>query len=146
MIFRVFRGQNLEFSNNFNETRENFMSEIIQIEPINWREFLVEFAVRNNNRRARFDVFRLRGEVEQESREEHLEDILLKIVGQTKSVEVIRIDRTNGNAEKKRDVITNVRGIAVQYDTDGSENVLEITDDQNTLISLRFESRVDGVS
>ena len=122
------------------------MSKIIQIEPINWKEFLGEFAARNNNRRARFDVFRLRGGVEQESREEHLEDILLKADGQAKSVEVIRIDRTNGNAEKKRDVITNVRGISVQYDTDGSENVLEITDDQNTLISLRFESRVDGVS
>ena len=30
--------------------------------------------------------------------------------------------------------------------TDGSEDALEITDDENTLISLRFESKVDGVS
>ena len=122
------------------------MSKIIQIEPVNWEEFLRMFAARNNNRRARFDVFRMRGAVEQESREEHLEDIVLKTNGHAKSVEVIRIDRSKKNAEKTRDVITNVRGIAVQYDTDGSENVLEITDDQNTLISLRFESKVDGVS
>ncbi len=122
------------------------MSEIKQIEPGKWEEFLRDFAARNNNRRARFDVFRSGGATEGEAREEHLEDVLLKTDGNKKSVEVIRIDRTNSNAEKTRDVITNVRGIAVQYDTDGSEDALEITDDQNTLISLRFESKVDGVS
>jgi hypothetical protein len=122
------------------------MSEIVQIEPGNWGEFLTEFSSRNNNRRARFDVYRSGGAVEEESREEHLEDVLLKTDGDKKSVEVIRIDRGRSNAEKTRDVITNVRGIAVQYDTDGSEDALEITDDQNTLISLRFESKVDGVS
>ena len=122
------------------------MSEIVQIEPINWEEFLREFAARNNNRRARFDIFRSGGAVEEEAKEEHLEDVLLKTDGTKKSVEVIRIDRGNSSAEKTRDVITNVRGIAVQYDTDGSEDALEITDDQNTLISLRFESKVDGVS
>lgn len=122
------------------------MSEIKQIEPGKWEEFLRDFAARNNNRRARFDVFRSGGATEGEAHEEHLEDVLLKTDGNKKSVEVIRIDRTNSNAEKTHDVITNVRGIAVQYDTDGSEDALEITDDQNTLISLRFESRVDGVS
>lgn len=122
------------------------MSEIIQIEPVNWSEFLREFSARNNNRRARFDVFRSRGAIETEAHEEHLEDILLKNDGKSYAVEVIRIDRTNGKAEKKRDIITNVRGISVQYDTDGSEDVLEITDDQNTLINLRFESKVDGAS
>ncbi len=122
------------------------MSEIVQIEPANWAEFLREFAARNNNRRARFDVYRRGGATEAEAREEHLEDIRLKTDGNQRSVEVIRIDRTNSTAEKTRDVITGVRGVAVQYDTDGSENVLEITDDQNTLISLHFESRVDGAS
>lgn len=122
------------------------MSEIIQIEPINWKEFLNEFSTRNYNRRARFDVFRINGVVEEEAKERHLEGILLKTEGNNKSVEVIRIDRSNKNAEKTRDVITNVRGISVQYDTDGSEDILEITDDQNTLISLRMESKVDGVS
>lgn len=122
------------------------MSEIKHIEPSRWEEFLRDFAARNNNRRARFDVFRSGGATEEEAREAHLEDVLLKTDGNKKSVEVVRIDRTNSNAEKTHDVITNVRGIAVQYDTDGSEDALEITDDQNTLISLRFESRVDGVS
>ncbi len=122
------------------------MSEIKQIEPANWEDFLRDFATRNNNRRARFDVFRSGGTTEAEAREEHLEDVRLKTDGNTKSVEVVRIDRTNSNAEKTHDVITNVRGIAVQYDTDGSEDALEITDDQNTLVSLRFESKVDGAS
>ncbi|MEP6900684.1 MAG: hypothetical protein ABJA66_02975 [Actinomycetota bacterium] len=122
------------------------MSVIKQIEPANWEEFLREFGARNNNRRARFDVYRSGGATEEEAREEHLEDVLLKTDGKAKSVEVIRIDRGRSNAEKTRDIITNVRGIAVQYDTDGSEDALEITDDQNTLISLRFESKVDGAS
>ena len=122
------------------------MSEIKQIEPKNWEEFLREFSARNNNRRARFDVFRSGGATEEESREEHLEDVVLKTDGNAKSVEVIRIDRGKTNAEKTRDTITNVRGIAVQYDTDGSEDALQITDKENELISLRFESKVDGAS
>ncbi|MBS1792837.1 MAG: hypothetical protein JSS81_03225 [Acidobacteria bacterium] len=122
------------------------MSGIVQIEPINWAEFLREFAARNNNRRARFDVYRRGGAIEEEAREEHLEDIFLKTDGGVKSVEVIRIDRARGKAEKRRDVITHVRGIAVQYDTDGSEVVLEFTDNENSLINLRFESKVDGAS
>lgn len=112
----------------------------------NWREFLQEFSIRNYNRRARFDVFRSNGNVEEEEKESHLEDIVLKANGKAKNIEVIRIDRSEKNADKLRDTITDVRGIAVQYDTDGSEDVLEITDDQNSLICLRFESKVDGVS
>ena len=122
------------------------MSEIKQIEPQNWESFLEEFATRNNNRRARFDVYRSGGATEEEAREEHFEGVKLVSNGDKKSVEVTRIDRTNANAEKTHDTITNVRGIAVQYDTDGSEDALEITDDQNTLVSLRFESKVDGAS
>ena len=116
------------------------------IKPDNWQEFLREFADRNNNRRARFDIFRRNGEVEEEGTEAHLEDVVLKNEGESKTVEIIRIERGNANAEKNRVVMTNVRGIAVQYDTDGSEDALEITDDQNSLISLRMESKVDGVS
>ena len=122
------------------------MSEIKQIEPKNWESFLQEFSTRNNNRRARFDVYRESGATEEELSEEYFEDAILKADGNAKSVEVIRIDRSKTNAEKTRDTITNVRGISVQYDTDGSEDALEITDDQNTLISLRFESKVDGAS
>jgi hypothetical protein len=118
----------------------------VLIEPENWGEFLQAFSIRNNNRRARFDIFRRNGKVEEEKQEAHLEDVILKQNGNAKNIEVIRIDRGDKNADKLRDVITNVRGVAVQYDTDGSEDVLEITDDQNSLINLRFESKVDGVS
>lgn len=116
------------------------------IEPQNWSEFLQEFSTRNNDRRARFDVFRSDGTTEEEEQEAHLEDVLLKDNGKAKNVEIIRINRADQNADKIRDLITNVRGISVQYDTDGSEDALEITDDQNTLISLRLESKVDGNS
>lgn len=122
------------------------MSEIKQIEPADWEEFLSDFASRNNNRRARLNVFRGDGTTEDESQEEHLEDVRLKTDGSSKTVEIIRIDRTHRNTGKTHDTITNVRGVSVQYDTDGSEDALEITDDENTLVSLRFESRVDGVS
>ena len=122
------------------------MSEIKQIEAENWHDFLRDFAARNNNRRARFDVYRADGTTEDEGQESHLEDDSLKTDGDSKAVEIVRIDRAHSDAHKTHDVVSNVRGIAVQYDTDGSEDALEITDDENTLVSLRFESRVDGVS
>lgn len=112
----------------------------------NWKEFLQEFSARNYNRRARFDVFRSNGKVEEEGTEAHLEDIVLRTKGDSVNIEVIRIDRSEQNADKLRDEITNVRGVQVQYDTDGSEDALEITDNENTLVVLRFESKVDGVS
>lgn len=119
------------------------MSEIKQIEPQNWEQFLEEFSTRNNNRRARFDVYRNDGEAEEELSEAHFEDASLKDSG---DVVVVRIDRSKADAEKMHDTITNVVGIAVQYDTDGSEDALQITDKENELISLRFESKVDGAS
>jgi hypothetical protein len=122
------------------------MSEIKQIEPANWEAFLTDFADRNNDRRARFDVFRSDGTTEDEGQEAHLEDIRVKTDGNSKTVEIIRLDRSHRNTGKTHDTITNVRGVSVQYDTDGSEDALEIIDDENTLISLRFESKVDGVS
>lgn len=112
----------------------------------NWEEFLAEFVKRNKDRRARFDVFKENGEIEEEGQEAHLEDIVLESDGDTNNVEVIRTDLGDADAEKITVSITNVRGIRVQYDTDSSEDVLEFIDDQNTLISLRFESKVDGVS
>ena len=116
------------------------------IAPGDWETFLTEFADRNNNRRARFDVFRADGSIEEEGVEAHLEDVKLTSDGNAKNVEIIRIERGGEAAEKKHDTITNVRGIAVQIDTDGSEDALEITDNQNTLVSLRLESKVDGNS
>ncbi len=61
-------------------------------------------------------------------------------------VVVKRDDQTAENAETMIDTIENVRGVGVQYDTDGSEDILEITDGKNTLFSLRLESKVDGAS
>ncbi len=116
------------------------------IAPDKWEKFLQEFATRNRDRRARFDVFRSDGTAEEEAIEAHLEDVKLTQNGAAKNVEIIRIDRSDSNAEKTKDTITNVRGISVQIDTDGSEDALEITDDQNTLVSLRLESKVDGNS
>ncbi len=116
------------------------------VEPSKWREFLADFSMRNYNRRARFDVFRVNGRVEEEEKEARLEDISVKKGDKRNYIEVIRIDRSEKNADKIKDVIKNVIGVAVQYDTDGSEDALEITDEENTLISLRLESRVDGAS
>lgn len=116
------------------------------IAPDEWKEFLEEFATRNNNRRVRFDIFRSNGATEEERVESHLEDVKLVNNGNAKDVEIIRIDRSNADAEKSHLTVTNVRAIAVQYDTDGSEDALEITDNQNTLLSLRMESKVDGNS
>lgn len=125
-----------------NEPREPRKS----IAPDNWKEFLEEFADRNNNRRVRLDIFRSNGATEEERVESHLEDVKLVSEGNAKSVEIIRIDRSNANAEKTHVTVTDVRGITVQYDTDGSEDALEITDNQNTLVSLRMESKIDGNS
>lgn len=122
------------------------MSEIKQIEPNNWKTFLEDFSTRNNNRRARFDVYRNDGNAEEERAEAHFEDASLKTDGDRHDVVVIRIDRSKSDAEKMHDTITSVVGIAVQYDTDGSEDALQITDKENELISLRFESKVDGAS
>ncbi len=116
------------------------------IAPDEWEKFLQEFAARNRDRRARFDVFRNDGTTEEEALEAHLEDVKLTQNGSAKNVEIIRIDRSDSNAEKTKETVTNVRGISVQIDTDGSEDALEITDDQNTLVSLRLESKVDGNS
>ena len=116
------------------------------IAPENWEDFLQDFAKRNDGRRARFDVFRSGGAVEEESIEAHLEGAKLISHGNAKNVEITRIDRSDETAEKIKDTITNVRGITAQYDTDGSEDALEITDNQNTLVSLRLESKIDGNS
>lgn len=121
------------------------MSQIEQLEPKDWEQFLEEFSTRNNNRRARFQVFQ-GGNSEEEKTELFFEEAILRNENQTKTIIVTRIDRSAVNAEKSHQKITDVIGVAVQYDVDGSEAALEITDKENELIMLRFESRVDGVS
>ncbi len=112
----------------------------------NWEMFLQEFTTRNASRRARFDIFFASGETLEEGEEGHLESVALDKNGNSNSVVVKRTDQTGENAETMTDMIENVRRVAVQFETDGSENALEITDGKNTLFSLRLESKVDGNS
>lgn len=117
------------------------------IGPENWEKFLQEFSTRNRNRRARFDIFFNSGETLEEGEEGHLESVALeRNDGGAAQVVVKRTDQTGANAETMTDTIENVRVITVQFDTDRSENALEITDGKNTLFSLRLESKVDGNS
>ncbi len=111
-----------------------------------WEDFLNDFSSRNKNRRARFNIFFASGETVEEGEEGHLESVALGKNGDESQVVVKRSDQTAENQETMTDTIENVRNITVQYDTDGSENILEITDAKNTLLSLRFESKVDGAS
>ncbi|CAA9410901.1 MAG: hypothetical protein AVDCRST_MAG74-2278 [uncultured Pyrinomonadaceae bacterium] len=130
--------------------RRKFMAEPNEhrraIEPKDWAKFLEDFSSRNKNRRARFNIFFNSGETLEEGEEGHLESVALNKDGNKTLVIVKRADRTSGNEETMTDTIENVRGVTVQFDTDGSEDILEITDGKNTLFSLRFESKVDGAS
>jgi hypothetical protein len=116
------------------------------IEPQNWENFLGEFSERNRDRRARFNVFFRSGETVEEAEEGHLKTVSLSKNGNKTQVVVERVDRSGETEQAMSDTIENVRGVAVQYETDGSENVLEITDEKNTLLSLRLESKLDGNS
>ncbi len=116
------------------------------IEPKNWAKFLEDFSARNKNRRARFNIFFDSGETVEEAEEGHLESVALNKNGDKTQVVVRRVDQTSENEETMTDTIENVRGVTVQFDTDRSEDILEITDGKNTLFSLRFESEVDGAS
>lgn len=116
------------------------------IEPKDWAKFLEDFSARNGNRRARFSIFFDSGETLEEGEEGHLKSVALDKNGDKARVIVRRADQTSENEETMTDTIENVRGITVQFDTDRSEDILEITDGKNTLFSLRFESKVDGAS
>jgi hypothetical protein len=113
--------------------------------PDEWENFLQEFSERNRARRARFQIF-VNGEMNEEEQEAHLENITLEKRNGENQVNVVRIDKADEKNEKMTDTIKNVHGIVVQYETDGSENVLELRDDRGKLTSLRFESELDGAS
>lgn len=116
------------------------------ISPNDWEDFLKGFSSRNKNRRARFNVFFASGEAVEEVEEGHLESVTLNKNGSETQVVVKRADRTSESDEPMTDTVKNARVITVQYDTDSSEDILEITDTKNTLFSLRLESKVDGAS
>ncbi|MBA2495140.1 MAG: hypothetical protein H0V31_10660 [Acidobacteria bacterium] len=113
--------------------------------PDEWENFLKEFSKRNRERRARFQIF-TNGEMNEEEQEAHLENVSLEKRNGENQIDVVRIDKADEKNEKMTDTIKNVHGIVVQYETDGSENVLELRDDRGKLTSLRFESKLDGVS
>ncbi len=113
------------------------------IEPNDWEKFLTEFSARNKERRARFYIFFASGETLEEEEEGRFKGASLsKSDGKTQVV----VERGTTEGDQMSDPIENVRGVAVQYEVDGSENILEITDGKNTLFSLRFESKLDGDS
>lgn len=119
------------------------MSKII--EPNDWQKFTEEFSARNKNRRARFQIF-TNGEANEEEQEARLEKISLKKQKDETQIVVTRIDRSEGKDEKMVDALEDVHGLAVQYETDGSENILEIMNKRGDLTLLRFESKLDGAS
>jgi hypothetical protein len=112
------------------------------IEPGEWSSFLSAFTKRNRGRRARFELFSRGGNVGEEEQEGIFESAAIE----GNVVAIIRIDNTEGKNETMADKITNIRGIAVQHDSDDSENTLELTNDKNDMTVLHFESRVDGDS
>ncbi|HQU82739.1 MAG TPA: hypothetical protein PKY59_06430 [Pyrinomonadaceae bacterium] len=115
------------------------------IERQNWAEFLSEFSERNHDRRARFHIFR-NGEMNEEEQEGRFQSASFENGGDGSSVVVTRTYTEIDEEKTMVDTIENVRGLAVQFEKDKSENILEITNNQNHLFSLRFESNIDGVS
>ncbi len=112
------------------------------IEPQEWPEFLSAFSNRNRGRRARFEVFGPRGSVGEEVQEAKFKSALIE----KHTVTVTRVDKTETKEHVMNDDIPNIRGIAVQHDTDGSEVMLELTNDRGVMTVHHFESRVDGDS
>lgn len=108
------------------------------IEAADWNSFLAAFSDRNAGRRARFEAFTADG-VAEEDEEASFQSV---------SVEngLVTVDRVTSRGEAIADRIENVRGIAVQLDSDDSENTMEFMDSAGDLTVLHFESMVDGES
>ena len=117
------------------------MTMIKSIQPQEWPDFLNGFTERNRGRRARYEFF-THGDVFEEDEEARFESVS----ADGNSVTVKRKHPRLGEEAEIVDELENIREIAVQYDTDNSEDVLELTNERNEMTSLRLESRVDGVS
>ena len=111
------------------------------IAPDEWTTYLGEFSSRNKGRRARFEAFS-RGEVEEENEEAVFESISIS----GGKVSVNRMIKTGNQDRPIKDELTGVHGIAVQLDSDGSDNTMEFMDMNGDLTVLHFESMVDGES
>ncbi|HQU91790.1 MAG TPA: hypothetical protein PLK77_05800 [Pyrinomonadaceae bacterium] len=111
------------------------------IAPDEWNEYLADFSTRNNGRRARFEAFS-RGSV----REEDEEAVFQTVSISGDKVTVGRVVRSASGDSAIADEITGVHGIAIQLDSDGSDNTMEFMDTNGDLTVLHFESMVDGES
>ncbi len=109
------------------------------IAPDEWATYLEEFSSRNKGRRARFEAFS-RGEVMEEDEEAVFESI--SISGDKATVS--RTIKTATDDHPITDEVTGVHGVAVQLDSDGSDNTMEFMDLSGDLTVLHFESMVDG--
>ena len=118
------------------------MTMINAVEPREWATFLTAFTIRNHGRRARFEIFGPNGGFKEEEREGRFESV--EIDGS--AVTVKRQYKNHDRESTMIDELTNIRGVAVQYDSDRSEAMLQFTDDKNAMTTLHFESRVDGAS
>lgn len=113
-----------------------------QIDPQNWTSFLEDFSARNKGRRARFELFHHAGGVKEEEQEAHFESA--SVDGR-----VVTVKRTDTSGKEPVGIsidLHDTHGIAVQFDTDGSEDTLEFTNHKGDMTVLHFESKVDGDS
>ena len=118
------------------------MTMIKMVEPQEWDTFLNAFTTRNHGRRARFEVFGPNGGFKEEAQEGKFTSISIA----NHTVTVTRHYEKRGEPATMTDELKNIRGIAVQYDTDKSEDMLQFTDDKGGMTTLHFESKVDGNS
>ena len=118
------------------------MTMIKAVDPQDWINFMADFSARNRGRRARFEIFGRHGEISEERQEGYFQ----KISVNEQTVTVLRTYENHAREETMTDNIANIRGISVQYDTDLSEDMLELTATNGNLTALHFESLVDGDS
>lgn len=111
------------------------------ITPDEWDEYLADFSARNQGRRARFEAF-VRGSVAEEDEEAVFRSV--SIAGD--KVTIRRAVKTKSGDSPISDEIEGVHGIAVQLDSDGSDNTMEFMNTNGDLTVLHFESMVDGES
>lgn len=111
------------------------------IAPDQWNEYLADFSTRNQGRRARFEAFSRRGVAEEDE-----EAVFQTVSISGDKVTVGRAVNTASGESPITDEITGVHGIAVQLDSDGSDNTMEFMNTNGDLTVLHFESMVDGES
>ena len=108
------------------------------IPPDEWADFLEEFSKRNRGRRARFEAFAA-GIVSEEDEEAVFEGVSME----KNIARVRRVNRTHDD-DPITDELTDIRGVTVQLDSDGSDNTIEFLDSNGDMAVLHFESMVDG--